>query len=114
MIRDKMAAMERESLTMKEEKAALAEMKRIKDDHKKLVEWESSMEANRNKKAHQTESLRKVYEELDQYKNAVWYDEVSSKLGVAKADLSDVRLSISEGMSELLSSSSWKKKLQVA
>ena len=48
---------------MKEEKAALAGMKRMKDDNRKMLEWEAEMEELRNKRAHLTESLRQTYED---------------------------------------------------
>ena len=112
MIREKTQAMERESLSMKEEKAALAGMKRMKDDNRKMLEWEAEMEELRNKRAHLTESLRQTYEEVDRLRNEIWYDEVAAKLGLVKEDLNEVRLPISDGMQELLGSPLWKKRLQ--
>ena len=112
MIREKAHAMERESLTMKEEKAALAGMKRMKDDNRKMQEWEAEMEEMKNKRAHAADSLRQTYEEVDRLRNEIWYDEVAAKLSLAKEDLNEVRLPISDGMQELLASPLWKKRLQ--
>ena len=104
--------MECSSLSIKEEKAQLVEMKLMKSDNKKLLDWESEMDDNRNRRSHLAEQLRIVYDQLDQQKNVQWKTEVAQKLGTSQDDLTDMRLPVSEGMQELLSSPLWKKKLQ--
>ena len=113
MIREKTQAMERSSLTMKEEKAALAEMKRMRDDSRKMTEWEAEMDDNRNKRTHASDQLRQLFDEMDANKDSMWYEEVSAKLGVPKDNLNDMRLPVSDGMQEMLSTTLWKKRLQV-
>eukprot|EP00966_Prymnesium_polylepis_P077946 1806879-Prymnesium_polylepis.1 len=100
------------SMTIKEVKAAMDDMKRMRNDNKKMLEWESEMDDNRNKRTHLADSLRLVYDEIDRHRNAIWYQEVSEKLGLEKDKLQDVRLPISDGMVELLGTARWKKKLQ--
>lgn len=51
LIRAKQHEMERSTLTIKEEKARLQEMKRMKDDAKKAMEWENEFDDIKNKRA---------------------------------------------------------------
>jgi len=112
MLREMAHAMERESLTMKEEKAALEKMKKMKDHNKKSIEWDTELDDNRNRRAQLAESLRQLYEELDRHRDAVLFDEVSEKLGVAKEELRDLKLQVTPEMAEMLATSAWKKRLQ--
>jgi len=51
LIRAKQQEMERSTLTIKEEKARLHEMKRMKDDAKKAMVWETEFDDVKNKRA---------------------------------------------------------------
>ena len=112
LLQHKAEMMERSSLSIKEEKAQLAEMKKMKEDNKKLQEWEAEMDNNRNERSSHAEKLRLVYDQIDSQRNVQWHAEVGEKLGMSQEELTDLRLPISEGMAELLGSPVWKKKLQ--
>lgn len=113
-IREMAQAMERASLTVREEKATLAEMKRMRDLNKKMIQWEASMDEKRSERATLGDALQELYHEMNRCKRQVWLEEVSAEMKIPLEELHDVEVPVGEGMLELLSTSLWKKRLQVA
>ena len=110
--RQRQAQMERSTLTIKEEKAALAEMARAKQEAKRLEEWEREMDEVRNKRTLFAEQLRQAYEVVDAYKLAQWREQTSQHLGVALEELVEARLApVDEALQEVLASQLWKGRL---
>ena len=111
LIQRKQQQMEHSSLTVKEEKAALAEMKRMKNDAQRYLDWETELDVLKHKRAVTTENLRVAYEQLDEQRSLAFRTEAASTLSMAADALVETRLSINEAMQELLGTVQWRKKL---
>jgi len=112
LIRAKQHEMERSTLTIKEEKARLQEMKRMKDDAKKAMEWENEFDDIKNKRAQIAESLRAVFADIGTVRDEQSRQDTAAELEVPVEDVVEARTPVSEGLRELLSSARWKKKLR--
>lgn len=99
-------------MSIREEKAALADMARSKKEAQKLEEWEKEMEEVRTKRTQLAEQLKSAYEVVDAYKLATWREQTSTTLGVALDELVEAKLPADEALQEVLSSPLWKAKLQ--
>ena len=111
LIREKQQQMERSSLTIKEEKAALNEMKKMKNDAARAIEWESEFDELNNKRTAVKKEIGERYEALDAHRNVAFRAEAAAQLDVAVADLTDARLTLGDELLELLSSPLWRKRL---
>ena len=98
LIQRKQQQMEHSSLTVKEEKAALAEMKRMKNDAQRYLDWETELDVLKHKRAVTTENLRVAYEQLDEQRSLAFRTEAASTLSMAADALVETRLSINEAM----------------
>lgn len=112
LIRAKQEEMERSTLTIKEEKQRLLEMKRMKDDARQAAEWESDFEDVRNKRSSLTESLRAVFADLDAARDASSRAEAAVELGLSPEAVVERKLSPSAELRELLSSAWMRKRLR--
>ena len=111
LIQLKQQQMEHSSLTVKEERAALAEMKQMKNDAQRYLDWETELDVLKHKRAVTTENLRVAYEQLDEQRSLAFRTEAASTLSMAADALVETRLSINEAMQELLGTVQWRKKL---
>ena len=111
LIRQRQEQMEHSSLSVKEEKAALQEMKRMKEDAKRYLEWETELDGMKHKRAVCAEQLRLGFEQLDEQRNIAFRVEAASALSMPVEMLEESKLSVGEEMQELLSSLLWRKRL---
>ena len=103
--------MEHSSLSVKEEKAALMEMKRMKEDAKKYLDWETELDVLKHKRGVVTEQLRVAFDQLDEQRAATFKQEAAAQLGVSMDELVECKLGVSEEMQELLGTLRWRKRL---
>ena len=92
--------MEHSSLSVKEEKAALMEMKRMKEDAKKYLDWETELDVLKHKRGVVTEQLRVAFDQLDEQRAATFKQEAAAQLGVSMDELVECKLGVSEEMHE--------------
>lgn len=110
--RQKAKKMESMSLSIKEEKAALAEMARAAAEAKKLEAWDREMEDLKTKRALCAEQLRQAYALVDAHKSAQWREQTAQQFNLALGDLVEVRLAAEEPLQELLATPLWRARLQ--
>lgn len=110
MIQQKEKEMERSTLSVKEEKAVMAEMKKLKDDARKTTEWQVEMDELRNKRSACGDELRRQSELLDQQRSTQWREQSSQKLNVPLEELTETKLPVDEETQELLMTPTWKAK----
>ena len=110
--RQKAKKMESMSLSIKEEKAALAEMARAAAEAKKLEAWDREMEELKTKRALCAEQLRQAYAVVDAHKSAQWREQTAQQFNLALGDLVEVRLAAEEPLQELLATPLWRARLQ--
>ena len=111
LLKERQEQMEHSSLSVKEEKMALMEMKRMKEDAKRYLDWETELDVLKNKRGACTEQLRLAYEQLDEHRAAAFKQEAASQLNLGVDELVELKLGVSEEMQEVLSSLLWRKKL---
>ena len=98
LIRQRQEQMEHSSLSVKEEKAALQEMKRMKEDAKRYLEWETELDGMKHKRAVCAEQLRLGFEQLDEQRNIAFRVEAASALSMPVEMLEESKLSVGEAL----------------
>jgi len=112
IIKQRQEQMEHSSLTVKEEKAALAEMKRMKNDAQRYQEWEQELDMLKHKRAVCTDQLRLAYEQMDEVRAVAFRAEAAAALELGVDELVEFRLTVGEETQEMLSSVQWKARLK--
>ena len=112
LIRRKEEELSHSSLSLREEKARLQEMKKLKDDAKAAAVWDAERDRLRNERSQKQEQLQQAFEELGKQRDALWHDEVAAQLQLPRADITMRRLPrVDEAVLELLATAAWRKKL---
>ena len=111
-LRRKQEQMTHSSLSIKQEKAMMMEMKRMKEDNKKNQAWEQEMDEVRTKRSQLQEELRQAFSSLDQNRTSQWLVESAASLGLELESVVEERVAVPEGMVEMLATVHWAQRLK--